>query len=100
MDSNSNSAAASSPADTEELVTFTQWEAVGVRIQRVDHKAAEYPFVANEDDSTGRHWVYGRALRRVGEGARVVLQLRLRPINLSALRLRVDIGGAVINATL
>lgn len=97
----SNSNTATAPAPVAADPAFKQWGGEGVKLQRFEHVRGEYPFVAKEDNSNGRHWLYARSVQAVGKGAELVFQLALRPVNLQALRLRVDIGGKqVINGTL
>lgn len=72
---------------------FGQWSGQGVELKRFEHVQGDFPFLAKEDDSSGRHWLYARSVRPVAEGSELEFNLALRPVNLKAVRVRVDIGG-------
>jgi SAM-dependent methyltransferase len=96
IDTGSSATSARSIPDS----TFRKWVEQGAQIHRFEHVRGEYPFLVREDHSDGRHWIHARQDVAIGPGAELEFTLTVRSVDLPAVRLRVDIGGAaVINGT-
>lgn len=72
------------------------WTAVGAEVSRFDGVVSEYPFLVAENGSSGRHWIHARSNVAIPKGAAVEFSIALRPLGLSRLRLRLDLGGKAV----